>query len=151
MHKRWMTLGCVSLCALGFAVACSDDTMTGPMFGDVVFRPSIEDIGSDRSLELAVSNEAGGSLGPILVGVDAVFQTVFPDSLCTSIQVSVAPSTIASLAPGAETTVDVTIDTQNVDNVDCPPDKYDADLFAAVGGRVLGGATVRFDWDGTPP
>lgn len=52
---------------------------------------------------------------------------------------------------GEEDVVEVTFDTQNVDLVDCPAGQYDADVFAAVNGTILGGATLRFDWDGTPP
>ena len=152
MTKRWAFPASMTvLAAIAVGVACADDTMTGPMFGDLSFTPSIDNVGADRMTTLTLANESEGSLGPILIGLDAVFQTVFPDSLCSSIVVSVSPSSVTALAPNAETAVDVTIDTQDVDNVDCPPDQYDADLFAAVNGRVLGGATVRFDWDGTPP
>jgi len=144
------TLGLWMLCVLGVA-ACSDETATGPMFGDLAFTPSFTNIGSARVVGLTMSNASTVDLGPILVGRDILFRTAFPDAICNSIGVQVTPSSVSSLSPGAEAVIDVELDTSNVDLDECPPEQYDLDLFAAVNDRVLGGATVRFDWDGTPP
>ncbi|MGD8496696.1 MAG: hypothetical protein PVF05_10930 [Gemmatimonadales bacterium] len=153
MLKRSTTI-LTGAAALGLAslVACSDSSgTTGPGFGDLEFTPSFENIGSGRSLELTLTNASTAAQGPIFVGLDALFETASPDSLCSSIKVNVTPAQIASLASNADAAVSVSIDTQNVDNVDCPPAQYDADIYASVDGRILGGATVRFDWTGTPP
>jgi hypothetical protein len=152
MFKRSTTflLG-AALCLGGLAAACGDDSTTGPSFGDLDFTPSFENIGTQRSIELSLTNASSSAQGPIFVGLDVVFETTKPDSLCSSIGVNVIPAQIASLDPNASATIDVTIDTDNVDLVDCPPAQYDADIFAAVDNRVLGGATIRFDWSGTPP
>lgn len=135
----------------GLAAGCGDDTTTGPMFGDLDFTPSFENIGSGRSTALSLTNKSSSAQGPIFVGLDVVFETTMPDSLCSSIGVDVTPAQITSLDPNESATIDVSIDTQDVDLVDCPPAQYDADIFASVDNRVLGGATVRFDWSGTPP
>lgn len=149
--RRMMVFaGIAGLCIFA-PLACTDETMTGPGFGDLAFTPSFQNIGSGRTLAMTLTNTGSTELGPVLIGLDAVFRTIMPDSLCSTIGVSITPSSVASLAPGADAAVDVELDTSAVDLVDCPPSQYDADLFAAVGGRVLGGATVRFDWDGTPP
>lgn len=144
-RRRLVVLAAAGLLATG-PLACSDDNPTGPQFGDLAFTPSFENLGTGRTVELALTNSGSVELGPILVGVDAVFEVTDPDDLCSSIDVLVAPSSIASLAPGGNAVIDVTIDTSDVDPVDCPAAQYDADLFAAAGGQVLGGATIRFDW-----
>lgn len=145
MSRRRLMVLAAGLLAAG-PLACSDETATGPQFGDLAFTPSFENVGAGRTAELTLTNSGSVELGPILVGVDAVFEVTDPDDLCSSIDVSVGPSSIASLAPGEDAVVDVTIDTSDVDPVDCPAAQYDADLFAAVDGQVLGGATIRFDW-----
>lgn len=152
MYNRWRMVlaGSLVLGVVGLG-ACSDETATGPMFGDLEFTPSFENIGSGRTIELILSNAGTVELGPILVGLDVVKQSNMPDLLCNSITVSVAPSSIASLPAGADATVTVTIDTSDVDPADCPPAQYDADVFASTDDRVLGGATIRFDWSGTSP
>lgn len=149
-RRRLMILAAAGLAFAG-PLACSDENATGPQFGDLDFTPSFDNVGSGRVTELTLTNSGDVQLGPILVGVDAVFEVTDPDDLCSSIDVVVAPTSIGSLAPGADAVIDVTIDTSDVDLADCPAAQYDADLFAAVGGHVLGGATIRFDWTGTPP
>ena len=124
---------------------------SSPTFGDITFTPSFENIGSARSTQLTVRNVGSTELGPVQLGVDAIKRTTMPDSLCSTIGTDLVPGSIAFLAPDEAVVVDVTVDTQNVDIVDCPAGQYDADLFAAVSGTILGGATIRFDWDGTPP
>lgn len=151
MRNRWMILaGAAGLGVFGMG-ACGDDTISGPQFGDLVFTPSFENLGAGRSTELTLSNSSTAALGPILVGLDVLREVAAPDSLCSSIGVLVTPPSIGSLAPGAEATIAIQFDTEDVDLVDCPPARYDADVFAAVDNQVLGGATVRFDWSGTPP
>lgn len=153
MKNRSTTVAaCVAAGLVALGAGCSDDdSMSGPRFGDITFTPSFENIGSARSAELTVENVSSSDLGPVLLGVDVVKRTTMPDSICNTIVVDVAPESISSLATGQENVLQVDIDTQNVDLVDCPAGQYDTDLFAAVNGTILGGATVRFDWDGTPP
>ena len=144
---RWMTIVAgMSLGALG-AVACSDESTTGPRFGDLKFTPSFENIGNGRTMELVLSNAGSVQLGPILVGTDSPKNVDFPDFICPSITRIVAPSNVASLAPGADVVIDIEIDTSNVDP-DCGAAQYDLDVFAAADNQVLGGATVRFNWAG---
>lgn len=149
--KSIVVTGAALLALAVIGAGCSDDSGSGPMFGDLTFSPSFENIGSNRSAELTVRNAGSTDLGTILLGVDVIKRTTMPDSICSTIGTSVTPGSIASLAPGEQDVVDVSLDTQNVDPVDCPAGQYDADVFAAVGGTILGGATIRFDWDGTPP
>ena len=158
MLNRSTTTSLAAILALGLAAfgACSDDSDdTGPMFGDLEFTPSFADMGSRRDTALILTNASTAEHGPILIGVDAVFPTLNPSDLsCSgdnSIQVTVAPSSISSLAPGEDATLNVTIDASSVDLNKCPPAQYDADIGAGVSSRVLGGATIRFDWDGSPP
>lgn len=153
MQNRWgmILAATAALGATTVVSACSDDPGTGPMFGDLEFTPSFDNIGSARETELTLRNAGDTGLGTILVGLDVLFQTTMPDSLCSSIAVLIAPSSIGSLAPGGEATIDVDIDTSGAMPDDCPPAQYDADIFASAGGTILGGATVRFDWSGTPP
>ena len=150
-RRSIVAAGAALLALAAIGTACSDDSTSGPMFGDIAFSPSFQNIGSDRAAELTVRNAGSSDLGTILLGVDVIKRTTMPDSICSTIGSSVVPGSIASLAPGEENVVDVSLDTQNVDPVDCPAGQYDADVFAAVGGTILGGATIRFDWDGTPP
>jgi hypothetical protein len=67
--------------------------------------------------------------------------------------VIVVPSSIPSLAEGAEQAIAVTIDLTDAPTGDCPAAQYDSRLSAAlaVGGTGLAIATIRFDWDGTLP
>lgn len=150
-RRAIVAAGAAALALIVLGAACGDDSVSGPMFGDITFSPSFENIGAARSVELTVRNAGSTDLGTILLGVDVIKRTTMPDSICSSIGTSVAPNSLSSLAPGEEDAVEVSLDTQNVDLVDCPAGQYDADVFAAVGGTILGGATVRFDWDGTPP
>lgn len=150
-RRTIVAAGAVALGLVAFISGCSDDSTSGPMFGDLTFTPSFENIGSGRSAELTVRNASSSDLGSVLLGVDVIKRTAMPDSICSTIGADVVPGSISSLAAGAEDVVEVNLDTQNVDIVDCPAGQYDADVFAAVSGTILGGATIRFDWDGTPP
>lgn len=150
-RRTILAAGAVALGLAVFAAGCGDDSTSGPMFGDLAFTPSFENIGTARSAELSLRNSGSTDLGPVLLGVDVIKRTTMPDSICSTIGTGVSPGSISSLAPGEEDVVEVSFDTQNVDLVDCPAGQYDADVFAAVNGTILGGATLRFDWDGTPP
>lgn len=152
MLYRWMMIlvGVAGLSIFGSA-ACSDETTTGPMFGDLEFTPSFENIGNGRTIELILSNAGSVELGSIVVGHDFPKDVDFPDAICTMMSVTVAPTSIASLAPGADAVIDIELDMSGVDPNNCEPAQYDLDVFAAVDGQTLGGATVRFNWDGTPP
>lgn len=144
MKIRWMMI----LAGLGLGVlaaaACSDETMTGPRFGDLTFTPSFENIGNGRTIELVLTNAGSVELGPIVVGNDFPKNVNFPDVVCTTIDVTITPSNVPSLAPGDDALVDVVIDTSAMDP-DCDLVQYDLDVFAAVDNEVLGGATVRFN------
>lgn len=152
MKIRWMmvVMGAVGLSVFGSA-ACGDESTTGPRFGDLAFTPSFENIGNGRTLELVLTNAGSIELGPIVVGSDFPKNVDFPDAICTTMNITVAPSNVASLAPGADAVIDVNIDTSDVDPNTCEPAQYDLDVFAAVDGQVLGGATVRFNWAGSGP
>jgi hypothetical protein len=152
MDIRWMVMvaGVTGLGVFGSA-ACSDESMTGPMFGDLTFTPSFENIGNGRTVELILSNAGSVELGPILVGSDFPKNVDFPDSICTTIDVDATPSNVASLAPGADVVIDIDLDTSGTTPDNCPPAQYDLDVFAAVDNQVLGGATVRFSLEGSTP
>lgn len=119
-----------------------------PTFGDLSFNPSFENIGNGRIVDLMLTNAGSAELGPIIIGNDFPKNVDFPDMICTTMDVTITPSSVASLEPGADTVVDIVIGTSGVDPNDCEPAQYDLDVFAAVDGQVLGGATVRFNWDG---
>lgn len=141
--RPMMIAAVVSLGMLG-AAACSDESTTGPRFGDLAFTPSFENIGNGRTIELVLTNTGSVELGPIVVGNDFPKNVDFPDVICTSIDVTITPSNVSSLAPGADVLVDVVIDTSAMDS-ECDLVQYDLDVFAAVDSQVLGGATVRFN------
>ena len=149
-NRRSIVVAGAALLALtAIGTGCSDDSTSGPMFGDLTFSPSFENIHSERSVELTLRNSGSADLGPVLVGLDGLIKRSFaPDSICNSMSASVAPSSFSALASGEEGVVQVTIDTNDVDLQACPVGSYDADVFAAAGGSILGGATIRFDWDG---
>lgn len=150
MKIRWMMIVAgMSLGVLG-ATACGDETATGPRFGDLEFTPSFENIGNGRTIELVLTNAGTVELGPIVVGNDFPKNVDFPDVICTSMDITITPSNVASLAPGDDAVVDVVIDTSAVDP-ECDPAQYDLDVFAAVDNQVLGGATVRFNFAGGTP
>ena len=148
MKIRWMMIlaGVAGLSVVGPA-ACSDESATGPRFGDLEFTPSFENIGNGRTVQLVLTNAGSIELGPIVVGNDFPKNVDFPDFICTSMIVGVTPSNVGSLAVGADAVIDLDIDTSDVDP-DCDPALYDVDVFAAVDNEVLGGATVRFNWAG---
>jgi len=60
----------------------------------------------------------------------------------------VPPSSVGSLAPGAEIAPPVTSDLAGVTVQECPAGEWDVDLTAAVGGRGLAGATIRLSFSG---
>lgn len=141
--RPMMIVAAVSLGALG-AAACGDESSTGPRFGDLSFTPSFENIGDERTIELMLTNTGSVELGPIVVGNDFPKNVDFPDAICTTIDVTITPSNLSSLAPGGDALVEVVIDTSAMDS-DCDLVQYDLDVFAAVDSQVLGGATVRFN------
>lgn len=151
MKIRWMMIVAgMGLGVLG-AAACSDETTTGPRFGDLEFTPSFENIGNGRTIELVLTNAGSVELGPVVVGNDFPKNVDFPDVICSTMDITITPSSVASLPPGADTVIDIDIDTSGVDPDNCEPAQYDLDVFAAVDNQVLGGGTVRFNWAGGTP
>lgn len=143
-----------ALAVVALFAACGDDDVTGPMFGDLEFRPlSPILMGSGRDTTLTLRNRGDSDLGPIVVGVDLIFLSTQPDSLCGPANqiVDIQPSSVSSLAPGGEVDISISLDLAVTTPQTCPPGQYDADMFAAVQSRILGGAALRFDWDGTLP
>lgn len=133
---------------LPFVAACGDDKSTGPMFGDLVFSPSFVNIGAmTRDTSFTLRNAGDVALGPVLIGLDVVRRTTRPDSLCAAAQADVTPSMVSSLAVGASTVIDVSIDLSNTTEEFCPFGQYDADFAAAVSDQILGSATIRFDYE----
>jgi hypothetical protein len=125
--------------------ACGDDPGTGPMFGDLAFGPSFVNIGLARDTSFTLQNSGDVALGPILIGLDLVRKTTAADSLCAGVEADVTPSSVSSLAVGASTTVDVSLNQDNTTVEFCPYAQYDADIAAAVNNRILGVGTIRFD------
>ena len=142
------------LAGMGLLGGCGDDEPTGPQFGDLVFSPSFVSLpGNDRDTVLVLRNRGSRDLGPIVIGVDFIIKvpSTLPDTFCTGARVNLFPSSISSLAGGAEETVAVAIDLSGATPNLCPAGKYDVNVFAFVNDQGLGAATIRFDWDGTPP
>ncbi len=144
------------LAGMGLLGGCGDDEPTGPQFGDLVFSPSFVSLpGNDRDTVLVLRNRGSRDLGPIVIGVDFIIKvpSTLPDTFCTGARVNFVPSSISSLAGGAEETVAVAIDLSGpeVTPTSCPVGQYDVNVFAFVNNQGLGAATIRFDWDGTPP
>jgi len=141
------------LATLGILAGCGDEGPTGPQFGDLVFNPSFVDLpGDDRTTAFVLENRGPRDLSSVALGLDIIVRTAMPDSLCFGPQADFVPSSVASLAQGADLAVSLTLDMSTTTTELCPAGQYDATLLAAVaGGQVLGGATVRFNWDGTPP
>lgn len=151
--RRVATLALV-LAGMGLLGSCGDDGPTGPQFGNLVFTPSFVTLPGDvRNTVLVLRNSGPRDLGPINVGSDVFIRSpnTLPDSFCTGARLDFVPSAISSLAEGAEETVSVFLDLTAATPELCPPARYDAILLAAVNGQGLAGATIRFDWDGTPP
>ncbi len=152
-HPRVVAGVAAVLASIGILGGCGDEGPTGPQFGDLVFSPSFVSLpGDDRTAAFVLENRGSRDLSSITLGLDIIVQTAMPDSLCTGPQVNFVPSAIASLAQGADEAISLTLDMSTTTTALCPAAQYDAILLAAVaGGQVLGGATVRFNWDGTPP
>lgn len=153
--RKFVALALV-LAGIGLVGGCGDDDPIGPQFGDLVFSPSFVSLpGDDRDTVLVLRNRSSRDLGTILIGVDvdAIIRTpsTVPNSFCTGVQANLVPASISSLAEGAEETVAVFIDLSGVTPSSCAAGKYDANVFAFVNSLGLGAATIRFDWDGTPP
>ena len=140
--RPWVLL--LGLAVIG--IACSDDT-SGPMFDDLQFTPTFLNIDSARSASFVLANRGETALGPILIGIDInnIRRSTFPDSFCSGAQVTVAPSSISSLAVNETADVDVTLDLSATTAMGCPNGEYDADIAAAVSNQVLGITTIRFD------
>ena len=145
---RRMALGWL-LAAPLLSMACSDDTPTGPQFGDLEFTPPFSDIELARQSSSVLSNAGSVALGPIVVGA-ALGVGIGPISgrVCPDMQTDVAPSSIATLSPGASAQVQIVVDMSAVDPADCPAGSYDIDITASVGGLGLAATTVRIDWLG---
>ncbi len=144
------------LAGMGLLGGCGDDDPAGPQFGDLVFSPSFVSLpGDDRDTVLVLRNRGSRDLGPIVIGVDFIIRvpSTLPDTFCTGARVNFVPSSISSLAGGAEETVAVAIDLSGpeVTPSSCSVGQYDTNVFAFVNNLGLGAATIRFDWDGTPP
>jgi len=146
------------LAGLGLMGSCGGDTVpTGPTFGDLVFAPSLTILpGDDRDTVLVLRNAGPRDLGAIEIGTNQDFKrspATVPDSFCTGAEVMIVPSSIPSLAEGAEQAIAVTIDLTGATTGLCPAAQYDARLNAALAadGKGLASATVRFDWNGTLP
>lgn len=135
---------CLALAMAATATACTDET-SGPMFDDLEFTPTFVNIGMDRTASFVLENRGDTELGPVLIGVDLIRRSTFPDSLCSGAVVSVTPSQIPSLAVSEQADVDVTLDMSMTTAAGCPNGQYDADIAAAVSNQVLGITTIRFD------
>ncbi|MGI9038270.1 MAG: hypothetical protein ACR2GQ_05325 [Gemmatimonadota bacterium] len=153
MHMRRSTRS-AAFAVPGFLLlftACGDDGTMGPMFGDLAFAPSFVNIGLARDTSFTLTNSGDVALGPILIGLDLVRLTTNADSLCAGVEADVVPSSISSLAVGASTTVDVTLDLSNTTVEFCRFAQYDADIAAAVNNQILGVGTIRFDHEEPEP
>jgi len=136
---------------LGLAVAgCGDDDLSGPGFGDLEIAPGLQEIGTERQTTVILSNVSDVALGPIRIGGEAGQGTRPPiiGELCNAMAPDVTPSSVGSLAPGAEIELTVTFDLAGVTVEECPAGEWDIDLTAAVDGRGLAGATIRLSFSG---
>lgn len=150
-RRAGRTVGFIALCVVSSTqVGCSGDSAgpvdggDSPVFGDITFNPSSPDIGSERSVQLAVHNETTANLASVLLNVDAAHPAAMPNAPCASIGTLVSPSVIPTLPAAGQETISVLVDTNGVDFTECPADAYDAEVFATVDGSVLAMATIRF-------
>ena len=150
--RRFAALALV-LAGIGLVGGCGDDDPTGPQLRDLVFSPSsVSFPGDDRDTVLVLRNVGPRDLGPITIGLDGiVFRTAFTDSLCAGVEAAFVPLSISSLAQGAQTGVSLTRNLSGVEQETCSPGEYNTLVLASVNDKVLGLATIKFDWNGTPP
>jgi hypothetical protein len=145
--RRTVTIVAV-LAPLGLA-ACSDDSVTGPQFGDLEFTPGFTDIELAREAGAVLSNEGAETLGPILIGAElGIGIGEISGQVCPDMETFVSPGALSSLAPGGSTQVDILVDMSAVDIATCPEGSYDIDVNASVGSLILAATTVRIDWAG---
>lgn len=149
--RRMIVFAVIAGLCIFAPLACSDETFTGPGFGDLEYTPSFVDISAERSVTLALENSSNSALGPIVIGLNAIFLSTDVNDICDGVFVTITPSSISSLSPGESRDIEVQFDASGADADTCTPGKQEAELPAAVDGRTLAIASVRFDWDGTPP
>ncbi|MEJ2546571.1 MAG: hypothetical protein P8125_02010 [Gemmatimonadota bacterium] len=150
MQKRYGWWAGPVVIALSISLAgCSDDELTGPQFGELEFRPGFVPLGLARETSAVLANEGSTALGPILIraalgiGIGEIQGQVCPD-----METRLSPGSVASLAPGASSEVQIVVDMSAVDLADCPEGSYDIDITASVSGLGLAATTVRIDWIG---
>lgn len=155
MRGRSRKLAAVALVLAGVGLlgGCGDDEPTGPQFDDLVFTPSSTSLtGDERNAVFVLRNSGPRDLGPIRIGLDGiVFRTAFTDSLCARVEAAIVPDSISSLAQGAEADVALTLNLSGVEQQTCSPGEYNTSVLASVNQQILASASIRFDWDGTPP
>ena len=152
-HARIISGLLLFLTGLPVLSSCSSDSPTGPTVGDLAFVPRTVDlVGHGRTLMFNLRNDSQRDLGPAVVGLDNnVILIGDQNELCDGVLATIVGSPTTVLAPGAEATLDVTIDMSQVDPLECPVGRYVAPFFASVSGQILANAVVEFDWDGTLP
>jgi hypothetical protein len=132
-----------------FGMACSDDSVMGPQFGDLEFTPGFADIELARQTSALLSNEGDVALGPISIGAAlGIGIGEISNQVCPDMRTTVTPGAIATLAPGGSAQVQIVVDMSAVDPADCPNGSYDIDITASVGSLGLAATTVRIDWVG---
>jgi hypothetical protein len=145
----WRTVKIAAVAVPLAVIACSDDTTTGPQFGDLEFTPAFIDLELLRETSSVLSNEGSVSLGPILIGASlGVGIGQISGRVCPDMETFVNPGSVGSLIPGGSTEVGIVVDMSAVDPADCPDGSYDIDITASVGGLGLAATTVRIDFVG---
>ena len=146
-HGRWA--GFLAIALLSCVAGCSDEDPTGPQFGDLEFQPGFVDLELARESSAVLTNEGNVSLGPILIGASlGIGIGQISGQVCPAMDTRLTPGSVANLAPGASSQVDILVDMSAVDPADCPEGSYDIDITASVSGLGLAAATVRIDWTG---